>query len=108
MAFNTMIKTKSFSALEMAGFGGGGGMAKKGGKKNKNTKLKPKAQWDRFMKMKNVVGTRVGARVNNDGEEEVGEWVEIGKIRSENGDLVEAAVAFQRALIAEVRSCQCF
>ena len=101
-------------ALEMAGFGGsgGGGMSKKGGKKKKSTttnvmaKLKPKAQWDRYIKMKHTSGIRVGVRVNNsnngDEKKEVGQWLEIGKIKCENNELVEAAVAVQRALIAEV------
>ena len=78
-------------------------MSKKQGGKKKNTasKLKPKAQWDRYMKMKKVTAVRVSVRVNN-GDDKLGEWMEIGKIKSENDELAEAAVALQRALIAEV------
>ena len=110
LAFNTVNnKTPSLSVLDMAGFGGGGGgMSKKQGGKKKNqkantaSKLKPKAQWDRYMKMKKLTGVRVSARVNN-GDDKLGEWMEIGKIKSENDELAEAAVALQRAIIAEVR-----
>ena len=64
--------------------------------------MEPKAQWDRYIKMKLVSGVRVGVRVNN-GDDKVGEWLEVGKVKSENDELVEAAAALQRALIAEVR-----
>ena len=49
--------------------------------------------------MKLVSGVRVGVRVNN-GDDKVGEWLEVGKVKSENDELVEATAALQRALIA--------
>ena len=61
--------------------------------------MEPKAQWDRYIKMKLVSGVRVGVRVNN-GDDKVGEWLEVGKVKSENDELVEATAALQRALIA--------
>jgi hypothetical protein len=102
----------SSSPVSMAGFGaassgGGGGMSKKkNGKTSKPTKnnnspiFKPKSQWDRYISLKKATSVRVAARVANDGQD-VGEWFEIGSVKSEGDEFTEAAVAFQRGIIAE-------
>jgi hypothetical protein len=52
----------------------------------------------RYADLKNCLRVRVGVRVK-----ETDHWLEVGKVKSEDGDLLEAAIARQRALIAEVR-----
>lgn len=79
---------------------------KKNGKTSKPTKnnnspvLKAKSQWDRYISLKKSISVRVAARVANDGQD-VGEWFEIGSVKSEGDEFTEAAVAFQRGIIAE-------
>lgn len=88
------------TALPMAGFGGAS--TKKGGKKKnkggpKLKKLKAKTQWDRYQKdLKSSPPTTVGVRPS--GEDE---WLEVGRVKSADDGMLEAAVARQRALIAE-------
>ena len=84
------------SALSMAGFGGASSkkQKKKGGAKV--PKLKAKSQWDRFADLKKAQKVSVGVRIKG-----VDEWMEVGKVRSENDEYTEVAVARQRALIAE-------
>ena len=93
----------------MAGFGGGGGMSKKKGKPantNATAILKPKAQWDRYGNLKKDNGIRVATRVvtddpDGDGDGAVGEWYEVGRIKSEGDAFTEIAVTLQRGIIAE-------
>ena len=92
----------SSTSLSMAGFGGGSGGAaknkKKGGAGAKLPKLKAKSQWDRYNgdELKKKISIKVGVRIK--GEEE---WLEVGRVRSENDENTEVAVARQRALMAE-------
>eukprot|EP00591_Stephanopyxis_turris_P006578 CAMPEP_0195508684 /NCGR_PEP_ID=MMETSP0794_2-20130614/1824_1 /TAXON_ID=515487 /ORGANISM="Stephanopyxis turris, Strain CCMP 815" /LENGTH=242 /DNA_ID=CAMNT_0040635707 /DNA_START=109 /DNA_END=837 /DNA_ORIENTATION=+ len=114
--FSGRITTTSFglvalpsqqrTSLNMGGFGSGGGTKKKGaGKKKKGpasiaSKLKPKSQWDRYMANKDGTAFTVAVRVIGDGEER-GEWLKVGRVKSEKDEFTEVAVAKQRALIAE-------
>ena len=86
--------------LSMAGFGGGD----KGGPASgaKVPKLKAKSQWDRYAELKQSRKVTVGVRIrgNDDGAGR-GEWMEVGRVRSEDESLADAAIARQRALIAE-------
>mmetsp|Transcript_9041 Transcript_9041/g.12858 ORF Transcript_9041/g.12858 Transcript_9041/m.12858 type:complete len:232 (-) Transcript_9041:152-847(-) len=90
------------SPLFMAGFGGGGGGggAKAKAKKGKKTSssLKPKAQWDRYYDLKKYTIVPVAVRVEGSGDEE---WLEVGRIKSEEDAFTEIAIARQKALIAE-------
>lgn len=103
------------TSLQMAGFGGGGGgntSSSKGGKKKGKSKvtaplvLKPKQQWDRYGSLKAFNAVKVGVRVvkvkENDGDGNENEWLEAGKVKSENDESIEIAIALQRGLIAEV------
>mmetsp|Transcript_29298 Transcript_29298/g.61306 ORF Transcript_29298/g.61306 Transcript_29298/m.61306 type:complete len:218 (-) Transcript_29298:506-1159(-) len=85
---------RSHETVLFAGFGGSGGDAKK----KKETKLKPKQQWDRFLEMKNEQKFRVAVRVTDDEEEE---WLEVGNVRSKGDKYTAAAVFRQRALVVE-------
>jgi len=80
----------------MAGFGGGGqGKPKKAA----TAGLKPKAQWDRYLELKKETAVAVGVRIIEPGKEE--DWLEVGNIKSVNGEFNQLAVALQRALIAD-------
>ena len=96
--------TTSTSELFMAGFGGGGGGSSKSKKKksNKSTpiKLKPKLQWDRYQSFKKENKVRVGIRDKDAGDS--AEWLEVGRVKSKENQHTVAAVALQRAIIAEV------
>ncbi|EED90093.1 predicted protein [Thalassiosira pseudonana CCMP1335] len=59
-------------------------------------KLKAKSQWDRYADLKSCEKIQVGVRIK--GTEE---WMQVGRVRSENDAFSEVAVARQRALIAE-------
>lgn len=86
----------------LAGFGGGGGGAsKKKDQKKVATlpKLKPKTQWDRYADLKQCTKVRVGVKLS--GEEDGHDWMEVGKVRSENDEHTLVAIARQRALIAD-------
>eukprot|EP01082_Thalassiosira_pseudonana_P006708 g6115.t1 g6115 contig20:831730-832702(-) len=90
--------SRTSSALK-AGFGGGGTSAKKDKKKSGGAslpKLKAKSQWDRYADLKSCEKIQVGVRIK--GTEE---WMQVGRVRSENDAFSEVAVARQRALIAE-------
>ena len=65
-------------------------------KAEKEVKLKPKQQWDRYLKMKSLERVAVAVRKSDDEE-----WLEVGHVKMEGGD-ANLAVARQRALIAEV------
>lgn len=105
---HTVVSASNFcdgstTQLSMAGFGGGGG----GGgasKKNKKAakplpKLKAKTQWDRYADLKQCKKIVVGVKLS--GNEEEAEWLEVGKVRSENDEHTLVAIARQRALIAD-------
>ena len=81
-----------------AGFGSGGDDPKK---KKKEIKLKPKQQWDRYTgDLKKQKPYRVAVKAEGKNSDE---WLEVGNVRSKDGAYTKAAVARQRALIAEVR-----
>jgi len=85
---------------------GGSKKGKKGSKKKSGggggpAPLKPKAQWDRYVNLKKSTGVSVGVRVANDGQEEKGEWSEVGRVKTEGDISTEVAVVMQRGLIAE-------
>ncbi|KAL3797359.1 hypothetical protein HJC23_010485 [Cyclotella cryptica] len=84
----------SSTALQMAGFASS--KTKGGTSGSKLPKLKAKSQWDRYADLKNCQKVRVGVRIK-DSEE----WLEVGRVKSENNEFTEVAVARQRALIAE-------
>lgn len=90
--------------LRMAGFGGGDSVGKtKKGNKNKTAvvpqKLKAKSQWDRYcVDLKKSESYSVAVRVT--GGDETGEWVKVGKVKSD-GVTTEVAVVLQRGIIAE-------
>jgi len=96
-------QTSSTSSLNMGGFGGGG--TKKGGKKVKKVpsvlKLKPKSQWDKYLNLKKASSVKVAVRVATNSESDIGEWYEVGKIKSDGDEFTESAVIVQRAIIAE-------
>lgn len=76
-----------------AGFGGDSP------KKKKEIKIKPKQQWDRYLgDLKKEKPFRVA--VKGEGKES-DEWLEVGNVKSKDGANTMAAVARQRALIAE-------
>ena len=86
----------------MAGFGGGGGGA--ASKKNKKAakplpKLKAKTQWDRYADLKQCKKIIVGVKLLSSSDD--AEWLEVGKVRSENDEHTLVAIARQRALIAD-------
>ncbi len=93
----------STTSLYAGGFGGGGGMGKKSGgaKKGaeKEKKLKPKQQWDRYSDFKREPKFAVGVRIKDDDSVE---WMEVGRVKSKDSQYTEAAVFRQRAIIAEV------
>mmetsp|Transcript_12337 Transcript_12337/g.26013 ORF Transcript_12337/g.26013 Transcript_12337/m.26013 type:complete len:227 (+) Transcript_12337:121-801(+) len=93
------------TCLYAGGFGGGGMGKKSGGDKknkkknaNKETKLKPKQQWDRYGDFKREPKIHVAVRIKEDDSEE---WLEVGRIKSKDNKFTEAAVFRQRAIIAE-------
>jgi hypothetical protein len=92
--------------LFAGGFGGAGGekSPKKKGKTatSKESKLKPKQQWDRYQDMKGEPKIRVAIRCKEDESEE---WLEVGRVKSKENEYTVVAVARQRALIAEVSKC---
>ena len=92
--------TSMTGPLFLAGFGSsksnGKGKAK-GKSKSTDGKLKPKQQWDRYLDMKRSQKKAVAVRI--EGTEE---WIEVGKVKSNEDMYTELAVARQRALIAEV------
>jgi hypothetical protein len=76
------------------------------GSSSSETKLKPKAQWDRYkIDLKKESKFRVAVRpILTDSEATASEWLEVGSVKSLNNDYTEYSVARQRALIVEV-SC---
>eukprot|EP00587_Corethron_hystrix_P010227 CAMPEP_0113311250 /NCGR_PEP_ID=MMETSP0010_2-20120614/8558_1 /TAXON_ID=216773 ORGANISM="Corethron hystrix, Strain 308" /NCGR_SAMPLE_ID=MMETSP0010_2 /ASSEMBLY_ACC=CAM_ASM_000155 /LENGTH=230 /DNA_ID=CAMNT_0000166843 /DNA_START=77 /DNA_END=766 /DNA_ORIENTATION=+ /assembly_acc=CAM_ASM_000155 len=96
------IESSSSSSL-YAGFGGGGSSLSK---KNKNkatdgkkgSPLKPKQQWNRYIKMEKEAEITVGVKLV---DEDNDEWLAVGKIRSRESKYTTKAVFRQRSLIAE-------
>jgi hypothetical protein len=84
----------STSRLFGGGFGGGGDDKTKA---KKEIKLKPKQQWDRYQSFKKEPKIRVAVRLQGDDE-----WLEVGRVKSQENQYTELAVARQRAIIAEV------
>ncbi len=93
----TIAAPESTTSLQMAGFGAGGD-----DKKKKETKLKPKHQWDRFSELKKENKIRVAVKVV---DSDSGEWLEVGAVKSAENAYTEYAVARQRTLIIEVSWC---
>jgi len=91
-----VARSNSATHLMMAGFGGGGGNQKKKGAASL-PKLKAKAQWDRYADLKQCSKVVVGVKLSGDGESD---WLEVGKVRSQNDEYTLIAIARQRALIA--------
>ena len=107
--------------LQMAGFGGGGSsrghtkkMTKKktGGSNSTNKappplKLKAKTQWDRYCDptLKAATSYPVAVRVLRSGSDDDNnasrDWIEVGRVKSEDNALTEIAVALQRGIIVE-------
>ncbi|CAB9522139.1 expressed unknown protein [Seminavis robusta] len=76
-----------------AGFGGDSS------KKKKEKKIKPKAQWDRYSgDLKKEKPFRVAVKAEGKKSDE---WLEVGNVKSKADEYTMAAVARQRALIAE-------
>lgn len=105
-SISTISAQVSTTGLYAGGFGGGGGMGKKSGgdkKKKKDAekekKLKPKQQWDRYSDFKREPKIHVGVRIKDDDSVE---WMEVGRVKSKDSQFTEAAVFRQRAIIAEV------
>mmetsp|Transcript_8164 Transcript_8164/g.14803 ORF Transcript_8164/g.14803 Transcript_8164/m.14803 type:complete len:217 (+) Transcript_8164:141-791(+) len=96
------IKQNTILPPLQAGFGGAASPSKKKGKKEGALpKLKAKSQWDRYNDLaKTTKCATVGVRIKSENEETTNEWMEVGRVRSEN-DEIEVAIARQRALIAE-------
>jgi len=92
---NGVGRTTSQTQLFMAGFGTAGGASKKDNKKVTLPKLKAKTQWDRYADLKQCKKVRVGVRSQD------GDWMEVGRVRSENDEHTLVAIARQRALIAD-------
>ncbi len=100
--YQTSPQRSTTTQLSMAGFGGGGGTSKKnkkkGGAAKPLPKLKAKTQWDRYADLKQSKKVIVGVKIS--GEDEA-DWMEVGKVRSENDEHTLVAIARQRALIAD-------
>jgi len=92
-----MIFEKTSQVVLYAGFGGGGGP-----KEKREVKLKPKQQWDRYLAadLKKEKPFRVAVKAEGKSSDE---WLEVGNVKSKDSAYTKAAVARQRALIAEVR-----
>ena len=96
-----MVISKPWSRLSMAASSGGGfGGSKTSSSASSSVTLKPKQQWDRYLTMSKETGTvtsQVAVR-----KQDSPEWLVVGAVRSASGVALEAAVARQRSLIADV------
>lgn len=101
LSSSTTRSTATTSQLFGGGFGGSSGDDKGNKKTKKEIKLKPKQQWDRYLSFKTEPKIRVAVRVM---EDESQEWLEVGRVKAQNPEYTELAVARQRAIIAEVRT----
>eukprot|EP00548_Thalassiothrix_antarctica_P006346 CAMPEP_0194145798 /NCGR_PEP_ID=MMETSP0152-20130528/18838_1 /TAXON_ID=1049557 /ORGANISM="Thalassiothrix antarctica, Strain L6-D1" /LENGTH=149 /DNA_ID=CAMNT_0038846139 /DNA_START=210 /DNA_END=662 /DNA_ORIENTATION=- len=77
----------------MVGFGAPGDKRKK----EKELKLRPKQQWDRYFKLKTETALRVAVRI----KDKDSEWLEVGDVKSKENAYPEIAVAKHRGLISE-------
>jgi hypothetical protein len=92
--------TTAYSRDFILGAGFGGGDPNSGKSNKKESKIKPKQQWDRYCgDLKKEKPYRVAVKVPGKQTEE---WLEVGNVKSKGGEYTKAAVARQRALIAEV------
>jgi hypothetical protein len=92
---------KPVTGLNMAGFGSSSSSKKKKGSDNSSVKLKPKAQWDKYMSLKKSQSVQVSVRVVQSNSDQNGEWLQVGRVKSENDEYTEAAIVMQRGIIAE-------
>jgi len=111
---NTNPHTPTPTTLSLAGFGGAAkssSSSKKGNKKKTGggggasatpLKLKPKAQWTKFKSLTNESSVTVAMRVvAKEGSDDVGQWFDVGMIKSEGDEFTEVAVALQKGIITE-------
>jgi hypothetical protein len=109
----TPFRRQPLPRLFLAGFGSSGTSSTSS---SKEKKLKPKQQWDRYNALRQENKFRVAVRVANiesnaaTNEETstaeqsgVGEWLEVGRVKSKDNAMTELAVAQQRGLIVDVR-----
>jgi hypothetical protein len=112
----TLFPLAAAASGKGGGFGGGASAAAA----NKEVKLKPKQQWDRYTALKKESAVKVAVRVVNNSASSSGgggaesastndDWLEVGSVKADSTVGIEVAVARQRALIAEVkkRICVC-
>jgi len=108
----TNTHTTTSTVLSLAGFGAAGSSSSKKGKKKKTggasatttQKLKPKTQWNNFKSLTNESSVTVAMRVaakEGSGDVGVGQWFDVGMIKSEGGEFTEVAVALQKGIITE-------
>ena len=102
LGYHSSTRHRRFQSTIIFGFGGFGSPGDGGQKKKKETKLKPKQQWDRFIGLKKEKKIRVAVRMSDEDE-----WLEVGNIKSKDDKYTEFALTRQRALIAEVCSTEC-
>ena len=97
---NALSLRHASTTILFAGFGSSSNTAQPS-KSNKDVKLKPKQQWDRYLgALKKETAFKVAVKPIDSTE-----WLEVGAVKSQGSDKTEWAVARQRALIAEVRVC---
>mmetsp|Transcript_27033 Transcript_27033/g.41459 ORF Transcript_27033/g.41459 Transcript_27033/m.41459 type:complete len:244 (-) Transcript_27033:37-768(-) len=105
---------QQLAPLFMGGFGASNKKTSSKNKKKNNkkkdtptatSKIKPKAQWDRYNddSMRDVPPVDVAVRVVvSDEEEPPRDWIPVGRVKSaDNNSYTDIAVARQRALIAD-------
>jgi hypothetical protein len=79
----------------------------RGSNKKKDSKLKPKQQWDRYGDLKASETVRVAVRIIDDSSEQQQrqqqqqQWLLVGTVKSKDNAYTEAAVIRHRVLIAE-------
>ena len=94
------------SRMDMAGFGD----ASSNDNNNKEVKLKPKQQWDRYTALKQEPSVVVGVKVvltsttDDDDDDDKNGWFVVGAVKCASTISVDVAVARQRALLVEVCS----
>ena len=94
-SFGTLQQQQASSVVitKMAGFGSG---APKKEKKQKELKLKPKQQWDRYTALKTEISVLVAVKV-----EGADDWLEVGRVKSKDDANLKIAISKQRVMIAE-------
>ena len=80
-------------------------LKKSASKKATPIKLKPKQQWDRYSEFKREDKVPVAIRLTDTSSTSSSssppDWLEVGRIKSKDNQYTQAAVALQRAIIAE-------